>query len=913
MLSLRLLALTTTVLALGCGGGKDALNDDGLDTGSGPDDTGDTTPKYEEGCILVDGAGGYKWLEDALEVAGEGSTVSLCEGEMDMSIEISGSVNLIGPGADLLHWTAETNKPAIKVTGGAEVTLAGFTVSSTRNGIEIANSSDVTVSEVTFVDVLGTGVRSIDSTGTVVDTCTFQQPPSEGGGDTGSPVDTGSSDDTAAPVDSGADTGGAVAELWDTGAPADPIPYTDNPIGYGGVEVSGGDASVNNSTFIQMVGFAVNAINSGSVSVSDSAIYYTVYGEPDADGNVADGFSLWVQDGSILTTSNNLLANNFVGVFADEGDLNLSGDFIAGGAYGVFAVNGAFSIDGVRVENPFQTGMRLVSATEPVSVSNTTVWGDPDVVAPGDSMDGMSTGVLIAAAEIDVSDSTIHGWNYMGLQLIPYDNDVSASLNNVTIENAATNGLYGGEGDFDLVDVEVIDFRTPYDPYTDDGASINSGFASSFWYSDVTWSGGGVKNSEFIGTLAAFSSLAIDGIEVDGNAHNGLWIYDSTAAISGSTFTNSSAYGGVVSSSGDVTLSGNTFADNLEDSYSEYDSGTVVYGYLYSYQSQDITSYSGSRLDVLNNTFTNGSEGIRVVGGTNTSIEDNVWTDYNRNAIYVYATDDTVKVKNNTVNNIGSYFIYCSSNDIEISETTIDGVVGYNYKTTYFQDGVQTSTYEATWYDPAIYASSCGFYGESLDIRNSKDQSVSFYDSAVELYDSVFENSASEGYSEYGTIDFRWSSTSPSLIANNLDIRNVDAGHGIRLQNTSGLTGSVSMSNIGIDNAYKSGIRLDGLTSDTVSLTGITATNNGYAGIESTNVSGSLSQLTATGNSLGMTCDSLTSFDPCELLTLTSNSAGEHEGCASACLALAGSGGDTGDTGSSTDTASPSDTGDTGN
>ncbi len=86
MLSIRLLALSTTVVALGCGGKTDSSTDQSTDTGSTTGDTGDTVPQYEEGCILVDGEGGYKWLEDALEVAGEGSTVSLCEGEMDLSI-----------------------------------------------------------------------------------------------------------------------------------------------------------------------------------------------------------------------------------------------------------------------------------------------------------------------------------------------------------------------------------------------------------------------------------------------------------------------------------------------------------------------------------------------------------------------------------------------------------------------------------------------------------------------------------------------------------------------------------------------------------------------------------------------------------------------------------------------------------
>ena len=904
MHSLRILALSTSLVALGCS--KDSTStDQGSDTGTVSTDTGDTTPQYEEGCILVDGSGGYKWLEDALEVAGEGSTISLCEGEMDLSIELSGSVNLVGPGSDLLQWTAETNKPAIKVAGGSEITLSGFTVSSTRNGIEVSNSSNVTISDVTFVDVLGSGVRSIDSTGTVVDGCSFEQPPYEGGGDTSSETDTGDM------PDSGSDTGMVSASMMDTGSPTgDPVPYTPDPIGYGGVEVSGGDASVSNSSFIQMVGFAINAINGGAVSASNNAIYYTEFGQPDADGNVSDGFALWVQDGSILTTSNNVLANNFVGIFSDEGDLDLMGDFIGGGAYGIFAVNGAFTMDGVTVENPYTTGMRLVSATEPISISNTTVWGDPEIVASGEALDGTSTGMLLAAPEVTVSDSTVYGWNYMGMQVIPYDNDVSATLNNVTIENAATMGLYCGEGDFDLVDVNIVDFRTPYDPYTEDGASISSGFASSFWYSDVTWNGGGISDSEFIGSLAAFSSLAIDGIEVAGNAEHGLWIYDSTAAISGSTFTRSSASGGVVSSSGDLTLTGNTFSDNLEQAYSEYDSGTIVYGYLYSYQSQDIVSYSGSRLDVVNNTFSNGSESIRIVGGSNVSIEDNSWDSYNRNAVYAYGTDDTVKVKNNTATNIGSYFIYCQTNDIEVSETTVDGVVGYNYETTYFQDGVETSTYQATWYDPAIYASSCSFYGEGLDIRNSEDHSVSFYDSSVELYDSIFENSSSEGYLEYGTIDFRWASAAPSLIANNVEIRNVDSGHGMRLNSTSSLGGTVSISNVDVDNAFKSGILLDGLMDSTVSLTNISASNNGYAGLQSSNVSGSLSQLTASGNSLGMTCDTATDFDPCESLTLTGNTNGEHEGCESACLALAGSGGDSGDTGSTGDSG---DTGDTGN
>jgi len=888
------MALSLSVISLGCS--KDQPSTDEQDTGIVGTDTGETGPQYEEGCILVDGAGGYKWLEDAMTVAGEGSTITLCEGELNLSIEIQGSLSLIGPGADLLTWTADVNKPAISVAGGANVTLSGFTVSSTRNGIEVNNSTDVTISGVTFVEVLGTGVRSIDSTNTTVDDCDFIQPPYEDGPgpDTGSPVDTGSPADTGDTEDSG------VSSFRDTGEPAseeDVIPYTPNPIGYGGVEVSGGDATVSNSTFIQMVGFAIHGINGGTITAANNDVFLTWFSEPDADGNVSDGFGLWVQDGSTLNTSANLLDNNFVGIFADEGDINLVGDSIYNGAYGIFAVNGAFNIDGVRVENPMTLGMRLVSSTDEIILTNSTIWGDPEIVSSGESMDGLSTGVLIAGANADVSDTTIYGWNYMGLQVIPYDNEISAKLDNVLIENTATMGLYCGQGDFDLTDVSVKDFRTPYDPYSEDGGSISSGFATSFWYSDVSWNGGGVSDSEFIGSLAAFSTLSLDGVTVEGNAEHGIWIYDSTAAISGSTFSRSSASGGIVSSSGDITLTGSTFTNNLEQAYSEYDTGTVVYGYLYHYQSQDIVSYSGSRLDINNNVFEDGSESIRIVGGTNTNIESNSWSNYNRNVLYAYATDDTVNFSGNSGTDIGAYWVYCQSSDIEVTDDTLNGMPGYNYKTTYFQDGVETGDYEATWYNDAIYSSSCNMFLQNVDISNTEDHIGYFYDSSVEIYDSSFSASSNNGSSEYGTIEARWSAAAPSFIASGLNISNVLRGHGVHLDNNGGQVGTVVLTDISVDNVAQSGLSLAGLGESSVDISDITSTNNGYAGFEAANVTASLTALSATGNSVGMVCDESTSFDPCETISLEGN-ATEHLGCAAACDVL--------------EPAPPTDTGDTG-
>jgi len=142
------LAILLAATTLACGKGND-------DTGSTTTDTGPTgtTQQFEEGCILVDGAGGYKWLDDALSLASEGSVITLCEGEILGSVELTGSLTIEGPGADLLLWTADVNHPAISISGGSDITLTGFEIASTRHGIEVADSTGVSIQEITFADI----------------------------------------------------------------------------------------------------------------------------------------------------------------------------------------------------------------------------------------------------------------------------------------------------------------------------------------------------------------------------------------------------------------------------------------------------------------------------------------------------------------------------------------------------------------------------------------------------------------------------------------------------------------------------------------------------------------------------------------------------------------------------------------
>ena len=129
------------------GTGDDGTGDDGTGDDGGSDDTGE--PTWEEGCITVSGIStGFASLADAVDVATDGDTITLCEGTIEETVAITESLQLVGPGPELLTWNAPTNQPAVTVSSTSNVGLSGFSVTSTRNGIEVGSASAVTILKV---------------------------------------------------------------------------------------------------------------------------------------------------------------------------------------------------------------------------------------------------------------------------------------------------------------------------------------------------------------------------------------------------------------------------------------------------------------------------------------------------------------------------------------------------------------------------------------------------------------------------------------------------------------------------------------------------------------------------------------------------------------------------------------------
>ena len=473
---------------------------------------------------------------------------------------------------------------------------------------------------------------------------------------------------------------------------------SNSPIGYGGVEISAGEVTVSNSEFIQVIGFAIHATDYASVTATMNDISYVTYGEADSSGNVSDGFALWVESGSTLTTNGNTLQYNFLGIMADEADIVLSNDYIGNGLYGIFGLQGDMYMDNLVVENNYVWGILLAGSGDDYTISNTQVIGEPELVATGEFLDGSSIGIQMQTSGGEISDTTVSGYNYIGINLTPYDSAIDVTMTNVDVDEAGTFGIMASQGDYTLNNVNVTNHRTPYDPYTEDGSSIQSGFATSFWYANTTWIGGGVSDSEFIGSLVAWSSLSMDGTLISGNASRGIWNYESTVVLSGCTVSDSSPDGGINAIYADTTIDGCTFSDNNATDYWEYESSDGSnYGYLYYYRSTDIISQSASRLEVTNNTFTNGSRSIQTYSDANVLIKDNNWTNYNTDVMAFYSSADTAIVEDNVITESGGGMIYANSGDVEINNLSITDTRDVISTTTYFQDGVETSTSESQY------------------------------------------------------------------------------------------------------------------------------------------------------------------------------------------------------------------------
>jgi parallel beta-helix repeat protein len=929
MISPRLATLLPlTLLAAGCPPKDDTAK---------PDDTGDSDPEthYDEGCITVDGAGGYAWLNDAIKLAAPGATIEVCAGDFEEAVVVDKAVAIVGAGVGQTRWSAPANEPAFLFQDVEGASLAGMDIASTRSGIEVNASTDVTLSALGFTAIPNYAIDGDGTFGLTIEDCTFDQ------------------------------------SQW------------------GAIRVDGGSAAVTECGFTDNLGFAIKGTGGADIDATGNDIAGTMYTELEPDGSIADGFAIFMDEGGQLTMADNALHDNpILSVFAvSGGDVSLSNDSLAGGLYGVYQIYGNLTLQGVAITDPTEMGVLYAGPSgERILLEGSTISGDPEVVsnyAWDEDVLG-SIGLYCEADDIEIRDTTIQGYNDFGGYLQPSGSAGILTLENVVFEGNGRRGLFSIGLDASATNVTVTGVRELDDD--DYGGAIYVDLPAGWYHGDgsLSLTGGTFTDNAGWGLTAAGAAVEVRGVTFEGNGRSGYMDFSSSSLVEGNIFTGSvegGSFGTLCAyQSNGIVVRDNLFSDNdLGNMISSFEDGHGnEYLYIYYGEGMDIFGYDSSSVTIEGNTFQEGDRGISLANCSAT-VSDNTFSAYRDSIIYSYAdADQLVRVERTTVEGYGGYLVSGAYGRMEISDLTGSGGTTSDTRYEFYYNGkLQSSASYTSTYD-ATYFYQCDVVMEDVTIADAPADGLYSYDSALELDNVTIRNASSLTTWSYGA-NLYWYGQPVVLYADGLTIEDQPAGYGMYVYNSTpaNFTGAelwdvhvldspscaINLQNIGLETdplrfqglevtsaggqglcLYSSYVAVsDGMLTDntggvlmsagtlavdasqvtgnhgpglvtaggTFSLTGSTVAGNEDDGLQLNGTTATLQGNAITGNTgYGIVCNGA-AVSLCEENDLSGNTLGEVDGCGDIC----GGGTGTGDTGTGTgggDTGTPPPGDDTG-
>jgi hypothetical protein len=873
-------------------------DDGGKNGGSGGDDTGDDPgPTYEEGCITVDGAGGYKWINDAIAVAGDGSTIELCEATgHEEAVVINKPVVLVGPGAAAFTLTAPVNEPAIEIAAPG-VQVSGLTVAGTRSGVVVADGADNALLDGIVASGLGNfGVTVGDAAG---------------------------------------------VRIVNSDLSANP---------YGGLEVDGGDVRVESSTFTGNTAYGVRATGGATLTVVGSTLSGTLQTDPD---DIADGHGAFADGGASLVLEGNTLTDNAVaGVWTEEGNASVDGDTVAGGLFGVIVQNGIFDGASLTVENAQVIGL-FVSTTQPTALAGGALRADPATSASiayddwGGSNGLAGAGIVLIGPEPTVSDVTVSGWNNCGVLLASDENGGTGVVERTVIENVGRYGLRNEYLTTTVTDTVVDGLRVVDSPEArvDPSAGIDvlcyyvNYFAGLYnVYGTVSWAGGGIDASEGWGASQVYGSMSFTGAAFSANACSGLVSYGGVLVAQDSVFSahpDSTAIASNYDTS--VTLRGNTFTGNRsEEGFTEIYDYWDLYGYRYQYdyapgyaRNTDVAVFGASSMAIENNAFDTGDQALSLNGGSGT-VTGNTFTDYRSTAVQASQGYDSggallagdFELSDNTFTRVNGRALTCYSSTLELENSTFTDTGDYSYAYTYtYEDtsgGSSNFSVSGALGGTPIYASSCTLLVDDVEIDGATETAldiVSFGDTgaAAELSglrirglgssteDPAVAAVAVEAYA--GAIDLRMNdveisdaitTTAMSAYMSSTGTLAIEA-EGLRIDDA-GLVG-IDLTNTRTDAALVANfvdVEVTAMQDHALQATRATLTldtalldGNGGSGLVVNGGEATVRSSSLTGNELyGMACEG-DNANTCEDVDFSGNDAGASDGCSASCSVVA--------------------------
>lgn len=872
----------TSLLLVACNGpGSDAA--DSGDSGDNGGDSGDTG-SYAEGCITVDGGGGYALLADALTVAPEGATIELCAGDYAESVEITKPVTLVGaPGALIIGQGVD---PAIRVSA-SDVTISSLAVSATYSGIVVGISSGVSIDGVVFSQPEYWGLQLQNATDVTVTGCTFDAP------------------------------------------------------GAGGVDVNGGSATISGNTFTDVTSFGVRVSNNAVATVSDNEIDGVIALSED----VTDGHALSVTGATLTTSGNTMTAIGGVGVYSDAATLTMSGDSMSDiAAIGAFLLDTPADLTGVSIDAAYLQGI-YVYGTE-VSLTDVTITVDPAKTGEykyarwGTNGNPWFGGAFVIADVTTLTNVSVSGYNNYGVLLVPNTDGGTGNvtLDGVSIDNVGRWGFWVESSEVGGTGLHVSNLREPEldTPCTDDGSTYSvDRSASVFAYlSRLDVADVQMVDNQGWGLSLYQGTTALTGSTFDNNACAGIINFAGLLQVEESTFTAGAPIGSIWDYQGHSLISGNTFTENHRDAYyGPYDDGAGgTYAYYYSSgQGQDVQA-SGSVLEVTGNTFVNGDQSLTLYE-SEAVVTDNTWTGYDGWALYAYLppSGSPIEFARNTLSDQGGYVAYAYAGELQIEDLVVDGMRPASYDFTYYNNDEVVYSYTSSTnpYVFYMYASS-GLTG-ALSIDGAQIDGAQYglgysYDNEIAFRDVfVGDVGATSGASMFTA---NWSSVQPVVDIDGLAVGQV-GGTGLSLSYSGASDAYVTMANVSFERTGSSALYLSGMNAfsltdaslgtagsyglyargvagsaastiervtvddagsygmyvygGALTLTDSSATSASYSGLKLDSTTATVTGNAFTGNGYyGMECAS-TTLDACSDNDLSGNAWGEQSGCLSTC------------------------------
>ncbi len=922
---MRFISLSTPLaLLLACGEKAPATQND---TGSVTEEEEIT---YESGCFVVDGGDGYKYLNDAIAVADEGSQISpvgCTSFEHEEKVIIDKAVRLVGVGQDRFTLVAPVNETAITIVADG-VEISDLSVQSTRSGISVEGANDVYLHDMTISEV---GNFAIKSTGSELELENLT--------------------------------------LWNNQD--------------GAVSVDGGSITATGLDVRGNVGNSILIGGGALFNLSDSEV---VEAQPTDPASISDGFGVYIDGGSTFISSNNLYdGNTLMGVQSVDGTIDMSNDVVSGSlSTGVWAEGpGSMTLNDVTLDGNLTYGI-INMATGELSLSNVTISVDPlmspsyDIETWEDSGFG-SMGLFSNSPKVTLDGVEITGYNNCGANL-QSDGTGEITVEGFNIHDVGRKGLViaGHNGTMNnvvLKNIFDLDGNSSKEPDEDGNVAdyetfcqqVDRNAAAAIITSDLTvsnvlttdiegfgWSiiqanvdmdtayaanntcssflafQGGLQarnievannNFEYDGLGSGVVGYSATLLSVENSTFNGdteevldisAFLYDSTGIFTNNTFTGGGI--GVYSNESSIESSNNSYSNHV--GYSAFMSGESANGSTHQFVNDVFMTSEGS---------TASGTPIYCSDAGTVEVDTSTFSDVSATyALYFGGCDS--EIENTTFSNIASYSIYGYEGNHDISTSTFTNVntVGTSGSALYFfgSQAMNVSVSDVSIENSGgdgIYTFGLG--GETnpmlvdlngIELQNISDDALFVYGGQAYVED-VTVNGASQGlYAESATVDMVLSTienateSGVNFLNSTMNIDTVTitttGEHGIEASG-----GTLTGSNIQVSDATESGLFGDNgldLTLTTSSFTnglyGIqlegtetlpvafaisdtTMTLNGMSGASLTYANGTFDSSTANNNQeMGMECTEAT-FTSCSGNDLTSNLLGEQTGCDTAC------------------------------